>query len=275
MQNRIESALDIKAGLCRDVTSEEVEHFQEFGWVQLKRFVDPDMIREILKVAQGRMGEDGDSNEAYGTDTPHFNAEYGGGLTHPIMRPFMERAAEGAKRLLNRKSGAGIRYMTDFFAPKLPTGAVTKNAGNGPTSFHQDFVTFAVDRAGGMTMWVSLGDYGPDAGTMSFISRSHKLGVIGNYSNYGGKDIRDVYPELRELELTAPLVYEIGDITVHNHLTTHGAGANRTDKPRWAYLMVVQPSDVYWTGAPPEAFDTAGMVPNEPFPDDRFPVLAR
>ncbi len=31
--------------------------------------------------------------------------------------------------------------------------------------------------------------------------------------------------------------YELGDITVHTHLTIHGAGANRMDRPRWAYIL--------------------------------------
>jgi hypothetical protein len=274
MQEILEKTVDEAVYPCRLVTRDEIAHYREFGWVKLKQFVHPEMIRTILGAAQGRMGEDGDGNDSYGTDTPYFNAEYGGGLDHPVMRPFMQAAAVSAKALLAREDGTGIRYLTDFFAPKLPTGAVTRNAGNGPTNFHQDFVTFAVDRTGGMTFWIALGNYGPKAGTMHFINRSHRLGVIGNYSNYGGRDIRDAYPELRQLEMSDQMTYEIGDITVHSHLTTHGAEPNYTDKPRWAYLMVLQPADIYWTGAPPEAFDTTGMVPNEQFPDDRFPVLA-
>lgn len=45
-----------------------------------------------------------------------------------------------------------------------------------------------------------------------------------------------------------------GDITVHSHFTVHGAGANGLDRPRWAYLVLSQPADPRWNGAPPEAF---------------------
>ncbi len=31
---------------------------------------------------------------------------------------------------------------------------------------------------------------------MSFINGSHKLGVLGNYTSYDGRDIREVWPEL-------------------------------------------------------------------------------
>ena len=33
-----------------------------------------------------------------------------------------------------------------------------------------------VDRSGGMTFWIPLEAYGPDAGTMKFISGSHRAG---------------------------------------------------------------------------------------------------
>ena len=64
-----------------------------------------------------------------------------------------------------------------------------------------------------------------------------------------------------------------GDVTVHSHLTSHGAGANLTERPRWAYVVVVQPADIHWTGAPPEAYDTTGWRPFQTFDDARFPII--
>src|SRR3546814_10900578 len=48
--------------LCRPVTDDEIEHLHEHGWVQLKRFVDPAVIGQMLAVAREHMGDDGDSN---------------------------------------------------------------------------------------------------------------------------------------------------------------------------------------------------------------------
>lgn len=109
---------------------------------------------------------------------------------------------------------------------------------------------------------------------MSFISGSHRCGVLGNYRNYPKGDALDTYPELRDLPMSEPIKYELGDITVHSHLTVHGAGLNLMDKPRWAYLVLTQPEDAVWNGAPPEAFDTTGMKPYHPFDSERFPILA-
>jgi hypothetical protein len=271
---RMQDAAALGAKPCRAVTPEEVAHYQEFGWAKLNGFIRPEVVQTLLDIAQQRMGEDGDSNPPYGIDQPYFNAEYLGGLSVPPIRALLHEVGKSAKVLMNRKSGVGVRYFSDFFGPKLPSAKKTKNAGNGPTAFHQDYITFAVDRTGGMTFWVALEDYTPASGTMSFVSGSHRMGVMGSYHTYGGGDCLDIYPELRDLPMSEPMHYRVGDVTVHTHLTIHGAGANTTDLPRWAYLMLMQPADACWNGAPPEAFDTTGMTPNQQLDDERFPVLA-
>lgn len=259
---------------CRAITEEEVAHYLEYGWVKLKKFIAPEMIATMLTKAKELMGEDGDSNPSYGIDQPYFNAFAASGYNDERIRPVFAGIGEAAKALMARD--IDVRLFNDFFAPKLPAGKKTKNAGNGPTSFHQDFITFAVDRSGGMTFWIPLEPYGPEAGTMSFLNGSHKMGVLGNYSAYDGADIRDVWPALRDLEETPQIVYELGDVTVHTHHTVHGASANTLDRPRWAYLVLPQPADARWNGAPPEAFDPAAhdMTPYGKFPDESFPIIA-
>lgn len=270
-------------GPCRRVTPEEVAHYQKFGWVKLSGFARADTVELILKNAFARMGEDADSNAVIDIIGPgvekkiaYFNAEYGGGLAIPPIRSFIEHVGKNGQALMSRSRPVGVKYFSDFYAPKLPSSKQAKHGGNGPTSFHQDFINFSVDRSGGMTFWLSLEDYGPEFGTMSFVNGSHRLGVLGNYRTYQkGEDLLDIYPNLRtEQTLSDPMHYAAGDVTVHSHMTVHGAGANLTHRPRWAYLVLVQPSDVCWTGAPAEAFDSTGMQINRPLPEDRFPTLA-
>jgi hypothetical protein len=257
---------------CRSVTPQEVAFYQEFGWAKLKGFVRPEIVHLLLKSARQRMGDDGDSTE--GISQPYFTVGYSGGMTNLAIRTLIEGVGQGARGLMQRQPGIGVRYFSDFFAPKLPAAKKTRNAGNGATSFHQDFITFAVDRTGGMTFWFALEDYGPEAGTMSFVNKSHRHGVIGSYRTYGNGDALDAYPELRELGLSEAMTYAVGDVTVHSHLTVHGGGPNLTDKPRWAYIVLMQPADVCWNGAPSEAFDTGGMQMNQPLDDERFPLIA-
>ena len=62
--------------------------------------------------------------------------------------------------------------------------------------------------------------------------------MLGDYTTYGSGDALDAFPELRDLDMTEQMTYELGDISVHTHLTIHGAGPNLMDRPRWGYLLV-------------------------------------
>jgi len=279
----MDDALGLRSKPCRSVTADEVDHLHELGWVKLTSFVDPDVIGAMLDLARDVMGDDADSNpmspflEAAVAEgragLEYFNAQRSSGLEHAVLRPLIHEVGKSAAQL-QRRAGIGARYYQDLFVPKLPAAKDSRHGGNGPTAFHQDFITFAVDRSGGMTFWFPLEAYGPDAGTMSFVNRSHRAGVLGDYTTYGGLDALEVFPELRALEQSEPMTYEVGDITVHTHLTIHGAGPNLMDRPRWAYILITQPGDVCWNGSPCPNFDYTTMKPWEPFGDERFPVIS-
>ena len=279
----MDDAVGLESKPCRSVTADEVDHLHELGWVKLERFVDPDVVRAMLDFAREVMGDDADSNPlspflqqalADGkAGLEYFNAQRSSGLEHPVLRPLIHEVGKSAK-LLQRRGDVGVRYYQDLFVPKLPSSTESRHGGNGPTAFHQDFITFAVDRSGGLTFWFPLEAYGPDSGTMSFVNGSNRAGVLGDYTTYGGGDALDVFPELRALERSEPITYELGDITVHTHLTVHGAGRNLLDRPRWAYILITQPADVCWNGTPCPNFDHSAMKPWEPFGDERFPVIS-
>ena len=198
--------------------------------------------------------------------------ERGSGLTNLVLQPLIHDVGESAKLLQRRRRADGssvdVRYYQDLFVPKLPSSKKSRHGGNGATAFHQDFITFAVDRSGGMTFWFPLEAYGPDAGTMSFVTGSNRAGILGDYTTYGGGDALDAFPELRQLGMSEQISYEVGDISVHTHLTVHGAGPNLMDRPRWAYIVITQPADVCWNGSPCPNFDSSAMKPWEPFGDD-------
>jgi hypothetical protein len=273
---------------CRPVTAEEVDHLHEYGWVMLKGFVNPDLVGRMLEIAREEMGDDADggpsgAETAEATDgenegaIAYFNVGQSGGLTSPVIRPLIYEVGKNA-RLLQRRTAAdgsqvGVRYYADYFVPKLPSSKPSRSGGNGATAFHQDFITFSVDRSGGMTFWFPLEAYGPEAGTMSFVNRSHRAGVMGDYTTYGEGDALDVFPELLDLGVSDQMTYEVGDITVHTHLTIHGAGLNLLDRPRWGYLLATQPADVCWNGSPTPNFDSTNMRPWQPLNDERFPLI--
>ena len=126
-----------------------------------------------------------------------------------------------------------------------------------------------------MTFWIAQEDYDAEAGTMSFVSGSHRVGTLGNYRAFAERDVLEQYPEvLDDCRIEPPVRYAAGDATVHSALTVHGADRNRTGRPRWAYVVIVNPGDARWNGAPAEAYDTSGMIVLQEFDEARFPRLA-
>jgi len=264
---------DTAADNFRAVTPEEIAHYREFGWAKLENFVQPAMVRRLLEVGVEKLGEDGDSNPPLPILQDLFNHAYADALNDPTLRPLLNNLGKNAKALMQRRPHVEVRYFTENFAVKLPAGKESKHAGNGRTEFHHDFPNWQLDRSGGMAFWIALKDMGPDMGTMSFVNGSHRLGVLGNYRN---GDLLELYPEILErCTLSDPMTYEAGDATVHSSLTVHGAGFNLTDRPRWAYTVLLNPADARWNGAPAEAYDTTHMTVHQELDDERFPILSR
>ena len=56
--------------------------------------------------------------------------------------------------------------------------------------------------------------------------------------------------------------------------TVHGAGANLTERPRWTWLLLVEPEDVCWNGTPCLSYDHSRMTPWQPMDGPRFPIIS-
>ena len=265
---------DVEEQTCRKVTAHEVDHYAEHGWVKLPGFLGRGLAARLLAMPRARMGDDGQGNAISPMQQPFFNPEATHGARDPALRPLIEGIGANARLLMQRREGLGVRYFGDMFAAKLPAASDTRHPGAGATYFHQDFMNWALDRSGGMTFWIALDDLVPESGTMQFFNGSHRLGALGHYRTYGEGDILDDFPELlSRCTLSEPMSYAAGDATVHSNLTVHGSGENRTTGPRWAYIAIANPADARWNGAPPEAFDTAGMTLHQQLDDERFPII--
>ena len=258
----------------RAVTAEEIAHYREFGWVKLETFVPANRVSEILALAKERMGERGDK-DAPPQAFSYFNPLTMHGLDHPTLGPVIKHFGRNARALMARKADVGIRYFTDYFGVKLPAGSLAEHGGNGSSDWHQDYAASASDRSGGMVFWVALTDMTPDYGTMAFLNGSHRFGAMGHYTTYGKGNLLDAYPELLdECTATENLSYTAGDVTVHSNLSVHSAGLNITSKPRWTYMVIVNPADACWNGGPADAFDVTGLQLYKEMDDGRFPVIA-
>jgi hypothetical protein len=103
--------------------------------------------KTMLTKAKDLFGKASDGNPPCGFGQPYLNAFAAGGYNDGRFRPALAGIGKAAKALMARDSDVGL--FTDSSAPKLPAGKKAKNAVKGAPSFHEDVITFAVDRSGG------------------------------------------------------------------------------------------------------------------------------
>lgn len=241
-----------QTGEVRAITDAEVAFYNENGWVRLDQLISRDLAAKLLAAAQQRMGTGGDASELRpGKDL----------VGHPSWHDHHDIADEdetfgavaygkemgrNAQRLMQRD--VGVRAYANMLAVKLGMQQGSKTNKFAKTDFHQDGPTLAFDRTGYLGFWIALDEVTPEMGSLRFHSGSQRVGSLGRW--FDGKDIFDVYPDAQEQYPISPgLHLQPGDATVHDSATIHGASANTTDKPRWAFLIGYFPADTRFTAA--------------------------
>ncbi len=144
---------------------------------------------------------------------------------------FFRNALEIARALL----GPEATFMADH--------ALMKPADvGGATPWHQDEAFQPGGRLRNeVSIWMPLQPVDLINGCMGFIPRSHNNGVLPHRSMNGNERIHAV--ECFEGFDEADAVYcpiPAGGCTIHTSRTVHGAGPNRSSRPRFAYVLVFQ-----------------------------------
>jgi len=230
--------------VVREVTEEEIAFYHEYGWVMMKRLVDPEFATELQRVGE-EWRERNDKADGSGKPAVHLALGEEGEPFRSYM--FSERMSKNAMRLVNRKRLKGVdvalRYRIDIHVLNPPGAA--------GATYHQDSSEHGSDRVGELQFWLALAEVTPEMGAMRFVSRSHREGPLGSVFNDDKGHLLEQFPNLTSvLELSPPFHYQPGDCTVHHGYTIHGGPANSTDKPRWSYLFSYSPADTrYWNAS--------------------------
>jgi ectoine hydroxylase-related dioxygenase (phytanoyl-CoA dioxygenase family) len=158
--------------------------------------------------------------------------------------------------------------------------ALIKEAGGGPTPWHQDQRYWPLDTTHTITMWMPLADIPAQVGSMTFASGSHRLGDLGvpGISDESESLFAAAVQEKRLPQETHGAL-AAGDATFHAGWTLHRAGANATGAARPVMTViyyedgarVTEPADDY------QRFDLAmwlkGSAPGEVADGERNPRL--
>ena len=117
--------------------------------------------------------------------------------------------------------------------------ALFKEAGGGPTPWHQDAYYWPLDTNNMITMWMPLVDVSVEMGPMIFANGSQKEGFLGHFaiSDESQAQFERVIAD-HKLSLSKPQALKAGDATFHAGWTLHSALANTSDTMREVMTVI-------------------------------------
>jgi ectoine hydroxylase-related dioxygenase (phytanoyl-CoA dioxygenase family) len=117
--------------------------------------------------------------------------------------------------------------------------ALFKEAGGGPTPWHQDQYYWPIDTNNTITMWMPLVDIDIEMGMLTFASGSYKNGSIFNYEISDESDgAFDNYVKDHNFPVSRAKTMNAGDATWHRGFTIHHANGNDSDKMREVMTVI-------------------------------------
>jgi ectoine hydroxylase-related dioxygenase (phytanoyl-CoA dioxygenase family) len=184
---------------------------------------------------------------------------------------FARRFAATAAELLGVE---GVRLYHDQ--------ALVKEAGGGPTPWHQDQFYWPLDGDLTVTMWMPLVDIPDEVGSMTFGSGTHRLGSLCDLSISDESEATlQAYVDRSGVDLDTHGALRAGDATFHAGWTLHRAGGNptRADRPVMTVIYVADGAIVQPPAHPYQEFDRmvwlGGVEPGQPVDGEGNPILFR
>lgn len=117
--------------------------------------------------------------------------------------------------------------------------ALFKEAGGGPTPWHQDQYYWPIDTHNTVTMWMPLVDINVEMGMLTFASGSYQSGFALNkeISDESEQDFDDIVAQ-KNYPVTRAEMMQGGDTTWHYGFTIHKAPGNNSGKMREVMTVI-------------------------------------
>ncbi len=215
------------------LTAKHIEDYRRQGHVHLKGVLSPQEVAAYRPVINR-------AADAYNTETrPMEERDTYGKAFLQIMNlwtqdeavrryVFGKRFAKIAAELMGVD---GVRLYHDQ--------ALFKEAGGGPTPWHQDQYYWPLDTDNTITMWMPLVNVPDEVGTMTFATGSREAGFLGDFeiSDESDKIFENLVRE-KGMQLHNYGGMNAGDVSFHSGWTLHGAPGNPTANMREVMTII-------------------------------------
>lgn len=251
------------------LSQEQVNHFQEKGYVSGVRILNDDQIdtlRAELKelVDPEHSGREFfyeyHTNESLNPNTTLFHA-LGAWRVRPAYHDILW--APGFRIAAYQLLGSGFRLFHDqLFCKPAHHGSVV--------SWHQDYSYWTWNTPmAHLTCWIALDDATTENGCMYYVPGSHKWGLVDRLNLAGEMDAVSKYltdDQIQDFEKKVSIELKAGYATFHHPLMMHGSYENRSPKSRRATLI-----NVFADGV----ISNMDIAPNTDPPTDNYPKVPK
>jgi ectoine hydroxylase-related dioxygenase (phytanoyl-CoA dioxygenase family) len=225
------------------LTEEQVEQFNKNGFLAGVRLLDEEQVErirsELAVIAEPKhegheLFYEFHSNESTDPSTILFHALGAWRITeglHDVL--WNPRFLVAASQLLGN---VPVRFWHDqiFWKPPKQGGVV---------AWHQDYSYWTRTKpVAHLTCWCGLDDATAENGCLQYIPGSHRWGLLPKPVIAGEMEgIRDHLNAAQQEKFAHPMLAEVkaGEAVFHHSLTLHGSGANKSSKPRRAFVINV------------------------------------
>lgn len=249
------------------LTPEQISSYQRDGFIKLTGIITGDELTAMRDAVAGAVQVEAAEEDPHREKSSYeqiFIQKVNTWTRHDAVKPFVlhPHFADIATRL----SGRSLRIWHDQALFKEPhTGA--------KTPWHQDTHYWPhTQKKDQLTIWIALQDTTTHNGCMSFIPGTHKLTDLEPVNLGDPQELYNVAPETKGIK---PVTCELkaGDCTVHNGLTFHYAGPNKSDGMREAFAIIYMPEDTTYSGYEHRITDSLNLTRGDTFPTKLFPQV--
>ena len=250
------------------LTPTQIAAYQRDGYIQLNDVItgtDLETFRAAVNDAVKQDTAHVDPNRTKGSYEQIFIQCVNLWHRYPAVKPFVTSPRLG--RIAARLSGLPVRLWHDHALFKEPhTGA--------KTPWHQDTPYWPHEqKMHQLTIWIALRDATIQNGCMSFLPGTQKHLDIEPVNLADPQDLYAVAPQTKGIK---PVTCELkaGSCTVHNGMTFHYAGPNRSAGMREAIAIIYMPDGTTYLKVPHPVTDPLPLKTGDKLNGDLFPLIS-